>query len=121
RRLIKEAEELKALRNRASEAIGQARKRGEDAAAERAQMREVGERIKVLDDEVKEVDGRIEALLVQLPNLPHPSVPPGRTEDDNVEVRRWGAPRAFPFTPKTHDEVGEALGILDPERAVKIA
>ncbi|PYM76430.1 MAG: serine--tRNA ligase, partial [Candidatus Rokuibacteriota bacterium] len=59
RRLIKEADELKALRNRASEAIGQARKRGEDAAAERAQMREVGERIKVLDNEVKEVDGRI--------------------------------------------------------------
>ena len=121
RRLIKEAEELKALRNRASEASGQARKRGEDAAPERAQMREVGERIKGLDDEVKEVDGRIEALLVQLPNLPHASVPPGRNEDDNVEVRRWGTPRAFPFTPKTHDEVGEALGILDPERAVKIA
>jgi seryl-tRNA synthetase len=75
----------------------------------------------VLDDEVKEVDGRIEALLAQLPNLPHPSVPQGRNEDDNVEVRRWGTPRVFPFTPKTHDEVGEALGILDPERAVKIA
>ena len=121
RRLIKEAEELKALRNRASEAIGQARKRGEDAAAERAQMREVGERIKVLDDEVKEVDGRIEALLVQLPNLPHPSVPPGRNEDDNVEVRRWGTPRRFEFKPKPHEDVGGALGLLDMDRAAKLA
>ena len=121
RRLLKEAEELKALRNRASEAIGQASKRGEDASADMARMREVGERIKALDDEVKDVDARIEALLVQMPNLPHPSVPRGRSEDDNVEVRRWGTPRAFPFAPKTHDEVGEALGLLDPERAVKIA
>jgi seryl-tRNA synthetase len=121
RRIIKEAEELKAGRNRASEAIGQARKRGEDAAAEMARMREVGERIKALDDQEKEVDARIEALLVQIPNLPHPSAPPGRSEDDNVEVRRWGAPRAFAFAPKTHDEIGEALGLLDAERAVRIA
>ena len=121
RRLLKEAEDLKALRNRASEAIGQARKRGEDASADMARMREVGERIKALDETVKDVDARIEALLIQMPNLPHSSVPEGRSEDDNVEVRRWGTPRGFPFAPKTHDEVGAALGLLDPERAVKIA
>jgi seryl-tRNA synthetase len=121
RQLIKETEELKAHRNRASEAIGQARKRGEDASAEMARMREVGERIKGLDEQAKDVDARIEALLVQIPNLPHASAPAGRGEDDNVEVRRWGMPRAFAFAPKPHDEIGEALGLLDAERAVRLA
>jgi len=121
RRLITEAEDLKALRNRASEAIGQARGRGEDASAEQARMREVGDRVKALDVELKALDGAIDALLVQVPNIPHPSVPPGKDDGDNVEVRRWGTPREFPFTPKPHEEVGEALGLLDMERAGKIA
>jgi seryl-tRNA synthetase len=121
RRLLKEAEELKALRNRASEAIGQAKRRGEDASAEQARMREVGDRIKALDVELKAVDEAIEALLVQVPNVPHPSVPPGKSDADNVEVRRWGTPRRFTFTPRPHEEVGEALGLLDMERAGRIA
>ena len=121
RRLIKEAEDLKALRNRASEAIGQARRRGEDASAEQARMREVGDRVKALDAELKAVDGAIDALLLQVPNLPHPSVPPGKDDGDNVEVRRWGTPREFSFPPKPHEEVGEALGLLDMERAGRIA
>ncbi len=121
RRLLREAEDLKARRNKASEAIGQAKRRGEDAAAEQARMREVGERIKLLDAELKTVDEAIEAVLAQVPNLPHPSVPPGQTDADNVEVRRWGQPRDFPFAPKPHEEVGEALGLLDLERAGKIA
>jgi len=121
RRLIKDAEDLKALRNRASEAIGQARRRGEDASAEQARMREVGDRIKALDAEVKAVDAAIEALLVQVPNVPLPSVPRGKSDADNVEVRRWGTPRDFAFTPRPHEEVGEALGLLDMDRAAKIA
>jgi seryl-tRNA synthetase len=121
RRVIREAEELKALRNRASEAIGQARKRGEDASVEQARMRDVGERIKALDAELKAVDGAVESLLLQVPNVPHPSVPPGKTDAENVEVRRWGAPRTFAFTPRPHEEVGEALGLLDMARAAKIA
>ena len=121
RRLIKETEDLKALRNRASEAIGQAKRKGEDASAEMARMREVADRIKALDGELKDVDGRVEELLAQVPNLPHPSVPPGRSDEDNVEVRRWGTPRAFAFMPKPHEDVGEKLGLLDPERAVKLA
>jgi seryl-tRNA synthetase len=121
RRLIKETEDLKALRNRASEAIGQAKRKGEDASAEMAKMREVADRIKALDGELKGVDGRVEELLAQVPNLPHPSVPPGRSDEDNVEVRRWGTPRVFEFTPKPHEDVGEKLGLLDPERAVKLA
>jgi len=121
RRLVTEAEELKAERNRASEAIGQAKRRGEDAQAATTRMREVSDRIKVLDQQVKEVDGRLEALLLEIPNVPHASVPVGASADDNVEVRRWGTPRDFGFAPKQHFEIGEALGILDFDRAAKIA
>ena len=121
RRLLTEAEELKAERNRASEAIGQAKRRGEDAQAVTSRMREVSDRIKALDARVKEADARLESQLLEIPNLPHASVPVGRTADDNVEVRRWGTPRAFEFGPKQHFEIGEALGILDFDRASKIA
>jgi len=121
RRLIKEADDLKAQRNTASEAIGRARKAGQDASAEQARMREVGDRIKALDAEVKAVDEAIEALLVQVPNLPHPSVPPGKSDEENVEVRRWGTPRGFDFKPKAHEEVGGDLGLLDMDRASRLA
>ncbi len=121
RRLVKEAEELKAERNRASDAIGQAKRRGENPEAATARMREVSDRIKALDAQIKVVDERLEALLLELPNVPHPSVPVGRTAADNAEIRRWGAPRKFAFEPKPHEEVGEALGILDFGRAAKIA
>ena len=121
RRLLHASEELKAERNRTSEAIGQAKRSGHDASAQMARMREVGDRIKGLDAELKTLDERIEILALQLPNLPHPSVPEGKNEDDNVEVRRWGTPRQFAFTPRPHEEVGVALGLFDFERAVKIA
>ena len=121
RRLVKESEELKALKNRASETIGQAKRRGEDPAAEMARMREVGERIKALEAELQRVDAELERVLLQIPNLPDPSVPPGTTEAQNVEVRRWGTPRAFGFIPRPHEELGEALGLLDFARASKLA
>jgi seryl-tRNA synthetase len=121
RRLVTQAEELRAERNRASEAIGQAKRRGEDPQGAMARMREVADRIKALDGLVKEADARLGGLLLEVPNLPHPSVPVGRSADDNVEVRRWGTPRQFPFEPRQHFEIGEALGLLDFERASKIA
>jgi seryl-tRNA synthetase len=121
RRLVRESEELKALRNKASEAIGQAKRRGEDAAAEQARMREVGDRIRALEAELKAAETEIERLLLQIPNLPDPSVPAGQTEDKNSEVRRWGAPRDFGFAPKPHEEIGEALGLMDFERAARIS
>ncbi len=121
RRLVKEAEELKAERNRASDAIGQAKRRGENPEAATARMREVSDRIKALDAQIKVVDERLGALLLELPNVPHPSVPVGRTAEDNAEIRRWGAPRAFDFEPRQHYDLGEALGILDFERATKVA
>jgi seryl-tRNA synthetase len=121
RRLVTEAEDLKAERNRASEAIGQAKRRGEDAQAAMVRVREVSDRIKALDALVNEADARLEGLLLEIPNLPHASVPVGVSGDDNVEVRRWGTPRPFEFEPKQHFEIGEALGILDFDRASKIA
>ncbi|HAM57156.1 MAG: serine--tRNA ligase [Candidatus Rokubacteria bacterium RBG_16_73_20] len=121
RRLVREAEELKARRNRASEAIGQAKKRGADASAEQARMREVGERIKALDAEIAVAGARLEALLAQLPNLPSPAAPAGKSEADNVEVRRWGEPRVFDFAARPHEELGAALGLLDLDRASRLA
>jgi seryl-tRNA synthetase len=118
---LKNTEELKARRNRESEAIGAARRRGEDVSAATQAMRVVSDRIKEVDEALKSVDAEIEALLLTLPNLPHESVPAGATGDDNVEVRRWGTPRAFPFEPKSHWEIGAGLGLLDFERATKIA
>ncbi|MBI1725633.1 MAG: serine--tRNA ligase, partial [Candidatus Rokubacteria bacterium] len=121
RRLVRESEDLKALRNKASEEIGRAKRRGEDAAAEQTRMREVGERIKALEAALKGVDTEIERLLLQIPNLPAAVVPPGQTEDKNVEVRRWGARREFGFAPKPHEEIGEALGLMDFERAARMS
>ncbi len=121
REMLRETEDLKADRNRTSEAIGQAKRRGEDASAEMARMREVGDRVKALDGELKALDAERDALLAQVPNLPPPSGPGGTSDADNVEVRRWGTPRDFPFAPKPHDEVGEALGLLDMERAARLA
>jgi seryl-tRNA synthetase len=121
RRRVKEAEDLKAQRNVASEAIGRAKKRGEDASAEQARMREVGERIKTLDAELKTLDAELDDLLEQIPNLPHPSVPRGKSDEENVEVRRWGTPRTFDFAVKAHEQLGEALGLLDLERAARMS
>ena len=119
RRLIKGADDLKALRNRTSAEL--AKYKGSVPEDLRTEMRRVGDRVKALDVELKAVDEAIDALLVQVPNVPHPSAPPGKSDADNVEVRRWGTPREFAFTPKPHEEVGEALGLLDMERAVKLA
>jgi seryl-tRNA synthetase len=121
RRLVKEADDLKAQRNTVSEAIGRAKKRGEDASAEQARMREVGDRIKALDAELKTIDATIASLLEQVPNVPHPSVPRGKSDEENVEVRRWGTPATFDFPPRPHEQLGEALGLLDLERATKMA
>ena len=121
RRLVKEADDLKAQRNVASEAIGRAKKRGEDASAEQARMREVGDQIKALDTQLKAVDAAMEPLLEQVPNVPHPSVPRGKSDEENVEVRRWGTPRTFDFSVQPHEQLGEALGLLDLERAARMA
>jgi seryl-tRNA synthetase len=121
RALVHEADELKAERNRASAAIAEAKRRGEDTAAEVARQRDVGDRIKALDGELRAIDAELQTRLAEIPNLPHPSVPPGKSDAENVEVRRWGTPRAFGFEPRAHEEVGEALGLLDLPRAARMA
>ena len=121
RRLLQEAEELRGLRNRVSEEIAQAKRQGQAAEREVARMREVGARLKTLDPEIRLREERIDALLLQLPNLPHESVPRGASAADNLEIRRWGEPRRFDFDPKAHWEIGEALGILDFARGAKLA
>ncbi|MFS8524210.1 MAG: serine--tRNA ligase [Limnochordales bacterium] len=124
RALVTEAERLKAQRNEASEQVARLKRTGENP--EEAQrlierMRAVSDKIKAMDDEVRDVDARLHQLLLSIPNIPHESVPYGESEDDNVEVRRWGEPRQFDFEPKAHWDLGVDLGILDFERAAKIS
>jgi seryl-tRNA synthetase len=121
RAVLREAEELKAEHNRASKAMAREHPGGAIPADVRDAMRVRSQRIKALDDELHRMDAQIDALALTLPNLAHESVPPGASADDDVEVRRWGTPRAFTFAPKSHWEIGEALGLLDFERATKIA
>ena len=116
-----ETEKLQAERNAGSKRIGQAKAKGEDVAAVMAEMNAVGDRLKANQAALEEVQARFEALQLTIPNLPHESVPAGKGEEDNVELRRVGTPRDFGFAPKDHADLGEALGLLDFETAVKIA
>ncbi|HVP43520.1 MAG TPA: serine--tRNA ligase [Terriglobales bacterium] len=120
RRLITEAESLKAQQNKASEEIARLKKQKQDATAQIEAMKGFRERIKAAEDQANEKDSQLRQLLAGIPNLPHDSVPVGKTPEENVEVRRWGTPPRFDFTPKPHWELGESLGVLDLERAAKI-
>src|SRR5438477_1919523 len=120
RQAITEAETSKAQRNKASEEIAKLKKSGQDASAAMAQTKELREKISALEKTATDLDGRLRDILVGIPNLPHSSVPVGHSADDNVEVRRWGAPPKFDFTAKAHWDLGAELGILDLERAVKL-
>src|SRR5579864_6400059 len=120
RAVITETEELKARRNAETVEIAKLRKAGTDTTERQQQVREIGNRIAALDDQVKALDEQFRELLAGIPNLPHESVPVGRGPEDNVEVRRCGEPRKFDFEPKAHWDLGQELGILDLERAAKI-
>ena len=121
RQAITEAETSKAERNRASEEIAKKKKAGEDASAAMAQSKESRERIADREKTASDLDTRLREILAGIPNLPHPSVPVGAGAEENVQVRRWGTPPKFDFTPKPHWDLGPDLGILDLERAVKVA
>src|SRR2546422_7472120 len=121
RELITSTERLKARRNQASEEIARLKKSKQDAAALLAEMKEVSERVKQADERIAQLDAAFRDFLLTIPNLPHRSVPVGKTAADNVEVRRWGAPPKFDFVPRPHWEVGERAGILDLPAAAKIA
>jgi len=133
RKLIFENEQLKAERNKASEEIARL-KRGAASSAPTggagaaaaldailARMKEVSEKIKEDDESIASLDDRLRQFMLTVPNIPHSSVPVGKSSEDNVEVRRWGAPPKFDFTPRPHWEVGESAGILDFNAAIKMS
>jgi seryl-tRNA synthetase len=121
RALITANEQRKAQRNKASDEIARLKKEKQNADSLIAEMKQVSELIKKSDERVTELDATQRELLLTIPNIPHSSVPAGASAADNVEVRRWGGPPKFDFTPKPHWEVGEAAGILDIAAATKIA
>jgi seryl-tRNA synthetase len=120
RELITTNEQRKAQRNKASEEIARLKKEKQSADALIAEMKQVSEQIRQSDERIARLDATQRELLLTIPNVPHSSVPVGTSATDNVEVRRWGTPPKFDFTPKPHWEVGEGAGILDLPAATKI-
>jgi seryl-tRNA synthetase len=120
RELIRENEERKAQRNKASDEIARLKKAKESADALLADMKQLSEKIKAADERINELDAKQRDFLLTIPNIPHQSVPYGTGADGNQEVRRWGTPPKFDFQPKPHWEVGEKAGILDLEAAARI-
>ena len=120
RAAITKAETLKAERNKATEEIAKLKKEKQDATALINQTKELREKIAEAEKIAEEADARLRNILIGIPNLPDDSVPVGKSEADNVEVRRWGTQPQFDFTPKPHWELGEELGVLDLERAAKL-
>jgi seryl-tRNA synthetase len=121
RDLTIEVEGLRQKQNAANDEMRKLAKDPEKLAVARTDLRQTSERIKAIDFQLREVEERLEDQLLRIPNLPHPSVPDGLTAEQNVVVRSWGEKPALDFSPKEHPDLGEALGILDFERAAKIA
>jgi len=121
RSLQREADELKNKRNVVSEEIGKMRSQKQDASSLIEDMKGVSDTIKELDEKIKALEEKIGEFLLNVPNIPHESVPVGKDETENIELRKWGEPRQFDFEPLNHWDIGEMLGIIDFERAVKIA
>ncbi|GAB6992632.1 serine--tRNA ligase [Paenibacillus pini] len=120
RELLQESEALKNQRNVVSGEVAKRKKNKEDADELILEMREVSDRIKAMDEEVRELEVAIADLTMAIPNIPHESVPVGKSEEDNVEVRRWSEPTAFDFEPKAHWDIAQDLGIIDFEAAAKV-
>ncbi|KYC69994.1 MULTISPECIES: serine--tRNA ligase [Heyndrickxia] len=120
RELIMESEALKNKRNEVTQQVAALKREKKDATKLIEEMRGVGEKIKALDAELKQVESELEMLMLSIPNIPHESVPVGDSEEDNVEIRKWGEVPAFGFEPKPHWDIATDLGILDFERAAKV-
>ena len=121
RDLLQQTEAMKAQRNAASKKIGEAKRNGESADEAIKQTRELGDKIKELDQKVEANDQELHDKMAHLPNIPHDGVPVSLTEDGAVELRKVGQIRDFDFEPKHHWDVGENLGILDFDRASKVS
>jgi seryl-tRNA synthetase len=114
------AQDLQNQRNTRSKAIGQAKAKGEDTAALFAEVNQLAEGLKQLETQLEDVQTQLLDIYLSIPNIPNESVPPGKSEEDNVEVRRWGTPKQFSFTPKDHVDLGETQGGLDFATAAKL-
>lgn len=121
RKLLVQVEEMKAEQNKASKEVPMLKKEGKDTTELFARMKELSDKVKELDVQVKDIDEALKDYLLQIPNTPHDSVVEGSSDEDNVEMRRWGNPREFSFEVKPHWDLGTDLGILDFERASKIS
>ena len=121
RETIKEVETLKARRNSESAKVAQLKREKKNADDIIADMQKTGVRIKELDDILSSTEAELKELMLSIPNIPHSTTPFGKSDADNVEVRKWGEPTSFDFSPKPHWELGEALNLLDWPRATKIS
>jgi seryl-tRNA synthetase len=119
--LLKESEELRNKRNVVSEEIGKLKRQKADSSAQMAEMKVVSDRIKALDDNLRELEDETGDFMLTIPNIPHDSVPVGRDETENAEIRKWGSPEEYNFEPLNHWDIAETLDIIDFERASKIA
>ena len=120
RELLQEVEVLKKERNDSSALIGKYKKEGTDTTELMDRMQKISGQIKDLDEQLSEIDKKQEYMLLTIPNMLHNSTPTGSGEEDNIEIKKWGEPKKFTFTPKSHDELGVDLGILDFERGSKL-
>ena len=120
RELISETESLKNKQTEASKLIPRYKKEGKDTSELMAEMKEIAERGKLLDAEIKDIDVKMEGILLTIPNIPNELVPEGVDDSENLELRRVGEVRKFDFEPKAHWDIGADLGILDPETAGKV-
>ncbi|MDI3517308.1 MAG: seryl-tRNA synthetase [Thermotogota bacterium] len=121
RRLITETNQLRARRNELSREVAKLKKSGADASTLIEESKQIGERIKAIENRLSEIDGRVNYLLLSFPNPPHESVPVGKDETENVVIRQWGEPRRFSFEPRAHWDLGPQLGMLDFDRAAKLS
>lgn len=120
RSLIAESEQIKSKQNADSKQIPILKKEGKDISAIMSEMKQLAEKTKLLDVQVKEIDDKISAILLTIPNIPNEKVVYGESDEDNVEIRKYGEPRKFSFEPKPHWVIGEEKGILDPSAAGKV-
>lgn len=121
RELLAEVEGLKAKQNAVSKQIPAMKKAGEDTTSVMAEMKEISDKVKELNGKVSEAEEELNNYMLTLPNIPNPTVPEGNTDEDNVEIRKFGEIPKFDFEPKAHWDIGSDLGILDPETAAKIS
>lgn len=121
RNILVDVEALKNKRKQVSAEVPKLKKAGQDVTAIMTEMREIGDKIKADDARVAEIDEKIQYIMLRIPNIPNPQVPEGESDEDNIEIKKWGEPKKFNYEPKAHWDLGTDLNILDFERAGKIA